>query len=238
MRINLGLGNYIGEDGFFHSKYENGGKFCNFGISELSTATIIASISTAATVASAGLGAIGAMQQGKAASDAASYNAAVAANNAEIAKQNAATAAAAGNAQVEQAQLQTRAKIGGIIANEAAGNVDVTKGSALDVRSSAAQLGMLNALTVRSNAVRQAHDYQTQAAGYNAQAGLDSFEAKSASSAGSINALDTVIGGVGTAGQNYAKFLQTSGGSTINSNSGMSYAGQVAGNYYDNNAGY
>lgn len=153
----------------------------------------------ALAVVGAAVSAYGQMQSADAASKASSYNAAVARNNAIIANQNAEYAAKAGEAQAEQASLKSRAEVGAIKANQAAGNVDVNSGSALDVRSSAKELGQLNAITVRSNAARTAYGYQTQATGYKAQSQLDDFESSSAKSSGNIAALGTVIGGLGKA---------------------------------------
>jgi hypothetical protein len=182
-----------------------------------STATALAAVGAAAAVAGAGVAAYGAVQQGEATSAADKYNAAMAANNAKIATQNANLAGAAGTAQVEQASLQTRAKAGGIMANQAAGGIDVSSGSALDVRSSAKDLGELNALTIRSNAARQAYGYQTQSASDTGQSQLDQSSATNASTAGDVKAGSTAIGGVGDAASNYSKFVQAGGGNSLTS---------------------
>lgn len=164
-----------------------------------------------------GMQVIGGIQQGQAEKAQATYNASVAAANAQIAKNKAAMAGAAGTAQVEQAQLETRAKVGGLLAAEAAGNIDVTKGSALDVRSSAAQLGELNALTVRSNAARTAYGYQTEAASETGQQGLYQSEANNAMPAAEIGAFGNVLGGATSAASRYSQF-QLQAGNSLNSN--------------------
>lgn len=164
----------------------------------------------------AGLGVIGSIKQGEAQKAQANYNASVAAANAQIAKNKAAMAGAAGTAQTEQASLETRAKVGGIVAAQAAGNIDINSGSALDVRSSAKQLGELNALTVRSNAARTAYGYQTEAASETGQESLYRSEARNAMPAAELNAFGNVLGGASSAASNYAKF-QLESGNSLNS---------------------
>ena len=175
-----------------------------------------------AAIAAVGISAYGAVSSSEAASSAEKYNAQIAANNAAIATQNAKYAGAAGEAQAEQASLQTRAKVGGIIANEAAGNIDVNSGSALDVRSSAQQLGELNAITIKSNAARQAYGYETQSSSEAAQQQLDTSSAANATTSGDIGAGASVFGGLGSAANNYAKFTQAGGGNNISGGNSIS----------------
>jgi len=105
-------------------------------------------------------------------SQAADYNPQVDRNNQIIAQQNAGIALQQGQQAEENQRLKTGQMIGGIEAQEAASGVNPNTGSALDVRSSAAETGELDALTIRYNAQMQARDFQTQAASYGAQAGL------------------------------------------------------------------
>lgn len=174
-------------------------------MSGMTTATMIA---TGATVASTAIGAMGAIQQGNAAKAAGNYNAQVAAQNAQIATQNANYTAAQGEQNVAAAGAETRAKVAAITANQGASGVDINSGSAVDVRQSEAKLGMLNALNVRSQAVRQAYGLQTDAAGYTAQSQLDKANAKASKTAGYLSAGTTVLGGVGKAAD-YSKSLFT-----------------------------
>lgn len=182
----------------------------------LGTAATAATATTAATAATAGLigaggavtaggvfsalsvagalvGAAGAVGQGKASAESAKYNAAISANNAKLAQQNATLAGQEGAANTEIEQQKTRAGLGEIKAAQAASGVDVNSGSSVDVRSSAAELGELNAITVRSNAVRQAYGYQTQAAGDTAQSQLDKQQSGYDSEAGDIGAGSTLL---------------------------------------------
>ena len=184
------------------------------------SATTLAYAGLAASVAGAGVGAVGAIQSSEAASSAAKYNAQIAANNATIATQNAQYAGAAGVAQAEQAGLKTRAEVGSSMANEAASGVDVTKGSALDVRSSAQQLGELNAITIRSNAARTAYGYTTAAASDTAQSEMDKATAQNDITSGYLTSGTTALGGIGSAASNYAEFTSAGGGGGFNPISG------------------
>lgn len=186
----------------------------------ISASTVaIASLATAAV--SAGVGAYGAISSANAASASASYNAQVAAENQQIATQNATLAGQAGEAQAAQQQQKTRAEVGAIKTSQAAGNIDVNSGSALDVQSSAASLGELNAITIRSNAAKEAYGYETQSTSFENQAQLDAAQSSSDMTAGEIGAGSTLLGGLGSAGSSYAKFLtSSSGGFTAPSSAG------------------
>lgn len=177
-------------------------------------------VSAAAAVIGAAVTAYGTIQSSEASSASAKYNSEVATENAAIATKSAQLAGAAGEAQAEQSSLQTRAKVGGIIANQAAGNIDVNSVSALDVQSSARELGELNALTVRSNAAKTAYAYETNSAGDVAQSQLDQFQSQNDITSGEISAGGTVLGGIGSAASNYAKGAYGTSGGLNNNVSG------------------
>ena len=145
--------------------------------------------------ASMGMSALGQIQQGKAAAASAKYNAQVAENNAVVARQNAAFAGAEGNANAERQGMKTRAAVGAMKAAQAANGIDVNSGSAVDVRSSAAELGQLDAITIRSNAARRAYGFETEAVNDQAQAALDRAGGKAAQKASYIGAASTILGG-------------------------------------------
>jgi len=58
---------------------------------------------------------------------------------------------------------QVRGTVGAQRAAIAAGNIDVSFGSAVDVQADAAMLGELDALTIRTNAARESWGYKVQA---------------------------------------------------------------------------
>lgn len=166
---------------------------------------------TASSLLGGVTGAVGAYEQGEAASRSAKFNAQVERQNAAISQQNAAIAGQAGSEQAWMTGQKTRSNVGSIKANQAASGIDVNSGSAVDVRSSASELGELDALTVRSNAAREAYGYQQQAASHTEQSNLDTFESKADSTAGAVNAAGTFLGGVGSASDNFLRY-QLSGG--------------------------
>lgn len=156
-------------------------------------------------------GAYGAYQQGQAQKDAADFNATVEKQNAAVSGQNAAITGQAGSEQAFMTGLHTRALTGGIKANQGAAGVDVNSGSAVDTRASATELGELDALTVRSNAAREAYGYTQQARSHEEQATLDTYEGKNDIEAGQLNAANTFLGSAGSAASNFAKY-QLAGG--------------------------
>lgn len=171
----------------------------------------------AMTLGSAAMSAYGAYEQGQATSAADKYNAQLASKNALVAKQNATIAGQSGEAKAAASELHTRAATGAIKANEAASGVDVNSGSAVDVQSSAGALGELDALTVRSNATREAFGYETQGENLDAQSALDRSEAANASTSGTLNAASTILGAAGQAGSQFANWQLAGGGGGLGS---------------------
>lgn len=171
-------------------------------------ASELAGISLASSLGSAVIGAVGAESSASAQAASATYNAEIATQNQQIATQNANLAAASGEQQAAISEQKTRAKEGGIITGEAAGNINVMTGSAVDVQTSEKALGLQDALTIKSNAARQAYGYQTQAYNYGAESNLYGYEAQTAQTAGMINAGSTLLGGAASGLSNYARFLQ------------------------------
>lgn len=155
----------------------------------------------------------GALQSGAASSAAYGYKAQVAENNAAIAKQKAVLDIQSGEIAAVNKGLQTRALVGKEKATQAAAGIDVNTGSAADVRAGSAELGMLDALTIRSNAAKQAWADEVQATSDTAQARLDRMAGDQAETAGMIGAAGSLLNGVSTVGGNYAKW-QTGFGST------------------------
>ncbi len=182
----------------------------DFGITEyLAIAGIAASVAgTAASVSAA-------QQAGQANAAALQYQAQVAKNNQDIANQLADRATLAGESQVDTKRLQTANIIGGELASEAASGLDVNKGSAVDVRSSAAEMGELDALTIRNNAAMTAYGYKTQGLSYGSQAQLDQAGSQNALTAGNLNAFSSLAGGASSVADKWVKYqnagLLTSG---------------------------
>ena len=166
-----------------------------------------AGLAETAALAGAGLSAVGQISQSRAASQAAAYNAQVATQNAQIATTNANLTGAQGEAAVGVAGAKTRAAAAGELANQGASGLDVNKGSAVDVRASTAEVGELNALTIRSQAAQTAYGYQTQAAGYTGTAALDKFESQADEEGGELKGASTLLGTAANPNYNYMGFL-------------------------------
>lgn len=161
-------------------------------------------IATVAGLAGGAVSAYGQYESGQATSAAASYQAQVAANNAAIARQNAELSMQAGEQQAGISEMRTRANVGTTKAGQAASGVDVNSASSTNVRAGEAEIGQLDALTIRSNAAKQAYGYEVAATSDTAQSQLESMEASNAKTAGTLGALGTAIGSIGSVGMKYA----------------------------------
>lgn len=181
-------------------------------------------VAALAAVAGAAVNAYGAYSADKAAAHNAAYQSQVARNNAAIARQNVAWVAQAGEAKVAAEGMRTRAAVGAIKAAQGAGGIDVNTGSAASVRASRGEIGALDAMTIRSNAAREAYGYETAATSDIAQAGLYSAESSQASAAAPWAALGTFLSGASSVGGKYAAMQDTSGNTGSASGSDASVA--------------
>lgn len=183
------------------------------------SATTAVEVGVAVAVAGAAASAYGAMSAAHAQSQSDKFNAQVANNNAAIAQQNATFASQVGEQNAAADEQKNRAKVGGILANQAASGVDVNSDSAVDVRSSADELGDLDAMTIRSNAAKQAYGYQVDQTSNQNQSQLDTYAGNSATTAGDIGAAGSFLGSVGEASQNGGFGLSTADVMSQGSNS-------------------
>jgi len=140
----------------------------------------LAPLAAPLAIGGAGISAIGAIEQGQATANAASYSAQVARNNATVAEQNAQYSTEAGQARAEASSRKGAASLGKLKASQAASGVDVNSGSAVNVQESERETNKLDTETVLNNAELQAYGYRSQATSFNAQAGLKDEEAKQA----------------------------------------------------------
>ncbi len=172
------------------------------------SAATAATISTVATVASTALSFVGALSSANAQSQAAKYQAAVARNNSIIAEQNAQAERQKGIVDEQTARMKTAQMIGSEKAAMGANGLAIEKGTNLDVQSSAAELGELNALTIRDNAARKAYGYETQSTNFQAEAGLQDQTAKNATTAGWLNAGTDLVAGASSVSNKWAIYKQ------------------------------
>lgn len=157
-------------------------------------------------LASAATSAIGQYRQAGAVTEQGQYAAQAALTNASLAKQQATDAATRG-AYAESLQRQgTRQLIGSQRAALAAQGVDIGSGSALDVQSSTAYQGELDALMVRNNAAREAWGYQVEAGSYTQQAQVAKAQAEATAAGLRGQAVNTLLTG---ALDTYGKYRTT-----------------------------
>jgi hypothetical protein len=162
--------------------------------------------SLAASAAAAGASAYGAVQQGKAAEGQANYQAAVGRNNAIIAERQARDAEERGASEELAQRRQTAAGLGKQRAGMAANGVDLSSGSPLDILGDTAAFGELDALTVRSNAAREAYGYRNQASQFTSDAAAQKIAGRNTRKASYIGAGSTLLTSASQAGGNYATF--------------------------------
>ena len=112
----------------------------------------LAPVAGIAGLGGAAIGAIGTIEGGEATQNMAAYQAQVAKNNQIIANQNAQYANEAGEAQAAATSLKGAAVGGKIKAGEAANNIDVNSGSAVNVQQSQREQAQLDTETVVNNA--------------------------------------------------------------------------------------
>lgn len=169
-------------------------------------ATLLTAVSLAATAASGVASAAGAIQQGQAQKRQANYQAAVERNNAQIAGWQAEDATKRGAIEEQRQRLATAKLRGSQRAGMASNGIEISSGSPLDVLMDTAQLGELDALTIRSNAEREAYGLRTQQSNLTAQSGLTRMAGRDAQQASYISAGSTLLSTAATAGDRYATY--------------------------------
>jgi len=148
---------------------------------------------------------VGQMQAANAQAKAAEYNAKVQDMNARIAERQARDAIERGQDEEQRKRMEVQRILGQQKAAMAANGVDLTFGSPMDVIVDTAVLGELDALTIRSNAYREAYQYRVDAANRRAGATMNRMEASAARTGGFLSAAGTILGGVGDAYKSYKK---------------------------------
>lgn len=169
----------------------------------------LAAVSIGTSILGAGMTAYGQMEQGKAAAAQSRYQAAVQRNNQIINERQADDAVQRGRIAEQQQRLQTAQVASRQRASLAANGLDLNSGSAVDILSDTAMLGELDALTVRSNAEREAWGYRVQGSNAAASAGLLDAQASSAKRAGMMGAGASLLTGAGSVANKWYGFRTT-----------------------------
>jgi len=151
------------------------------------------------TIGSTLMGAMGQIQQGKAAQQAANYNAQVARMNAELADRRAQDALERGREEEQKQRRQTAQLIGKQQVAMAANGLDLSFGSPLDLIVDTAVMGELDALTIRKNAYREEQDLRQQGNNFRSEAEMQRLAGKNAKRQSIFAAAGTVLGGFGDA---------------------------------------
>ena len=173
-------------------------------------------------VVSGVVGFLGKRAEGAAAQSQQNYQAHIARNNAIIAQNNQITAQQlADDARVrgEQERQAFSDKVkraqGSATASMAANGVLVDSGSALDLVNEIGDIGRLDALTIRSNAEREAHGFEVQGANFaaqsanqEAQARLHVFAGENAKRQANSAAFGSLLGSAGGVAGKWFNFSQ------------------------------
>jgi hypothetical protein len=146
------------------------------------------------------ISAIGALQSASSQRDAANYNAAVASQNATIARQQ-------GEADAAKLRRQQTKQLGDMRAAYAANGISL-EGSAIDVLGDTAGQFELDIQNARYNA-------ELKAIGYGNEAQLQRSRASSAETAGYLNAAGTIIGGTAGYVDKYGSPFGTQAGAPV-----------------------
>jgi hypothetical protein len=168
--------------------------------------TTLAVASIASTVIGGATTAYGQIQAGKAEASMASYQSTVAKNNAIIAERMAQDALDRGKIAETNKRLETKYAIGKQRVALAANGVLVDNGSGLDLTTDTARFGELDALTIRSNAEREAFGYRTQGANYKAESDMALASGDAAKGASYMAAFGSVLGTAGSVAGKWYSF--------------------------------
>lgn len=155
---------------------------------------------------STGMGVISSIQQGKAQSEQAKYQADVARQNQQLAEQQASAERKQGYDNMVAKRQEAAKLIGRQRAMAGASGATVDEGSNLDLQADTAAQGELDAINAYNQGLDRAYNSELQAANYGSQAGAYDAQASSAKNAGYLNAASTAIGGIADMGSTWAHF--------------------------------
>ena len=170
------------------------------------SATTAAYIAIGTTVASIGAQMYGQKVAGDAAEDQANYQASVDRNNQIISGWQADDALARGAEEERRTRLRTAQTIGSQRVSFAANNVDLGSDNVIDTQADTAMFGELDALTVRSNAEREAYQYKVQGMNYGAGAAASTLAGKNAQNAAKIGMGTSLLSGAASVSDRWSTY--------------------------------
>ena len=171
----------------------------------------LAIIGLVTSVVGGATGGVGKILEGQSSASAAKYEANLYTQKAAVEGREATIAGMSGSEQAAMSSQKTKATVGALKTNEAAGNISVNSGSAVDVRASAQSLGELDALTIRSNAAREAYGHLLAKSSDTAESQLKRAEASNDLVSGDLSGVSTFLGSAGNAAVNFANFQRAGG---------------------------
>ncbi len=183
----------------------------------------IAGIGLASSASGGIMGAIGSSYSGKANKAMYDYQAGIADINRRVAEQDAQYTRIAGEREAEIAGLKGREIVGATKAGFGAGNIDPTRGSAVNVLKSEATVNAANLNMIRANAAKKAYGFEVTAAEDTAQGRLFTMAGDTSMTAGEIGATSSLLGAVGSVSSKWLQGRQQGlwGGSGNNAPSWM-----------------
>lgn len=180
---------------------------CLIEFAGLSTAAnVMANVSIFSTVASSGMQAMGAIQQGKSAAAMAKYQQGVAQNAATVAKYKADDAIERGKLTEKRHRLQVAQLKGTQRAGYASRGIVIDQDTPLETLEDTAALGEMDALIIRNNAEREAWGYEVEASNAMATAGMYGAAAGQYGPASALMAGTTLLTGAGSVADKWYKF--------------------------------
>ena len=172
--------------------------------------TTLAAGALAMGALSTGLSVVGGLKAAEATSSAARYQAQVADNNRKIADWQAEDARKRGIVAEDKRNVLTGLQMGRQRAVLGSSGSDVNQGSNVDILGDTAASGTLDAITIRSNAEREAYTYQVAGANAGAEAGLQRMKADSAEGMKWVGAGANLLSGASSVADKWAGYKNKS----------------------------
>lgn len=169
----------------------------------------LTAISMGTTALGSLTGAFGSMYSGESSAQMYQYQSGVAKINTQIAKQNADYSRRVGEVEAQQSGMKSRAQVGEAKVIQAASGLDVSTGSAADVRSSQVEVGQHNQAIIRSNAAKRAYGHEVEALQSDAQSKVYEMAARKSRTGGQIGAIGSILGGASSISNRWLQAKQT-----------------------------
>lgn len=153
----------------------------------------------------AGVKAYGSIQAGQAKQAQSMFQASIATRNQLIATQNADYSRQVGEVDAQTAGIKTSQTVGLEKAGQGASGLDVNFGSAAQVRDSTQEIGWHDQQVIRSDAARKAYSYTQEAVNQGIQSQMYMKAGEDAETAGEIGATSSILGGMSSTADKWAK---------------------------------